>query len=62
MDWKLTRDAIGRPAIDTFHVDPDEDLRRGYSLMRELAEADEQAEEIAPGIYVFRKSSDERMI
>lgn len=62
MDWKLTRDAIGEPQIDTFHDDPDEDLALGYALMRALAQADETATEIRPGVWCFSKSSDEKMI
>lgn len=62
MDWKLTRDAMGAPEVDTFRDDPDEDLALGYALMRALAEVDEQATEIRPGMWCFSKSSDERMI
>jgi hypothetical protein len=62
MDWKLTRNAIGEPEIDTFHDDPDDDPMWGYALMRALVEADESAEELAPGVYYFSKSSPGKMI
>lgn len=62
MDWDLTRDVVGEPTVDSLRDDPDEDLTLGWSLLRALAEADEQATEIAPGVYCFSKSSAERMI
>lgn len=60
MNWKLTQAAIGRPEIDTFHdEDSPEDLRRGFSLLAELARADETLVEIAPGVWRHSKSAGE---
>ncbi|WP_433366882.1 hypothetical protein ACQPZX_38600 [Actinoplanes sp. CA-142083] len=62
MDWKLTRNAIGEPAIDQIRDDPEEDLTLGWSLLHTLTQLDESAREITPGIYCFSKSSTEKML
>lgn len=62
MDWKLTRDAIGEPQIDTFHDDPDEDLALGYAYLRALANVREEGEEIRPGTYYFSKMTEEKLL
>lgn len=62
MNWKLTRDETGEPAVDQFRDDPDEDLSLGYALIRALAEADETAVELSDGVWGWRKSNDEKMI
>lgn len=47
--WPLTAAAAeaGQPVLD----DDDEDLRRGYSLLAELARADETLVELQPGVW-----------
>lgn len=56
MDWKLTRDATGEPVVDQIHPE-DEDLSLGYAYMRALVEEYDQAEELAPGVLYFNKST-----
>lgn len=54
MRWYLTQAAIGEPEIDV--REDDEDLRLGYSLLRELARSDETLIEIEPGVWRHSKS------
>jgi hypothetical protein len=49
MNWKLTQQAIGEPEIDEW--DTEEEPKRGYSLLRELAQSDHTLVEIAPGMW-----------
>jgi hypothetical protein len=62
MDWKLTRNAIGEPEIDTFHDDPDEDLALGYAYLRALAQVREEGTEIHPGTWYFSKMASEKLL
>lgn len=52
MNWKLTRDAIGRPVIDVFN---DEDLTWGMNLLRELARNDDSLTEVEEGRFIAEK-------
>lgn len=60
MNWRLTRDAIGDPYIECRDTDETEDLRRGFSLMRELAMSDDTLYEIEPGVWRQHKPDNER--
>jgi hypothetical protein len=60
MNWKLTQAAIGKPEIDTIREDTEEDLTRGFSMLRELAESDETMVEIAPGVWRVNKTTNIR--
>ena len=48
MKWHMVQPAEGEPDIDV--REEDEDLSRGFSLMREMA-AEWQLQEIAPGVW-----------
>ena len=58
MNWKLTQNAIGEAQIDNFR--DGEDLRRGFSLLRELARDNASLTEISPGVWSSRKRAEER--
>lgn len=52
MNWKLTQRLVdGDPVVEDWFRDDHEDLRLGFSLMRELAESDHTLVEIAPGVW-----------
>lgn len=55
MEWKLTRDAIGEPAIDQIHPDDDE-FPLGNAYLRALVAEDEKAHQLAEGVYYIEKS------
>lgn len=48
MKWFMAQDANGEPAINV--REEDEDLSRGFSLLREMA-PEWQLREIAPGVW-----------
>lgn len=56
MDWKLTRNALGEPAVDEIHPE-DEDLSLGYAYLRALVAEYDDAQELAEGVYYFPKAN-----
>jgi hypothetical protein len=60
MKWYLTQAGSGEPEIDI--REGDEDLSRGYSMMRELAAMDHGLQEIEPGVWWARKEPGTREV
>lgn len=58
MKWYLTQAAGGEPEIDV--REEDEDLRLGYSMLRELAAMDHGLQEVEPGVWWQAKESGSR--